>query len=367
LWEVYRRLEHFDTTVVTCRDDARHDVDRAEGGGSMRIRRPYRMLPSWGVMSLSAAGPFVRAALGVRRILSERHPAAIHCGKCLPEGLLALAARAGSRTPVWCFAHGEELTLAETSYELRQLTRFVLRRAAHIVANSRHTQSLLTERWQVPVERVTVLTPGVDTGRFRPAATDAAVRARMGWEGRRVILTVGTLQKRKGQDMLIRALPAIAARCPDVLYAMVGDGIDKPYLHDLVRDLGVGHLVQFARASTDDELVTMYQQCDLFALPNRKVGWDFEGFGIVLLEAQACGRPVIAGASGGTSETLLPGRSGELVNADSADAVAAVCIELLEDAERRAAMGVVGRRHVVERFDWSPLANRAAALFSTRS
>ena len=124
------------------------------------------------------------------------------------------------------------------------------------------------------------------------------MRARLEWTGRRVVLTVGALQKRKGQDMMIRALPAIRQRCPDVLYAIVGEGWERPYLESLVAELSVADLVQFRATPADDELIECYQQCDLFALPNRQVGWDFEGFGIVLLEAQACGKPVVTGQSG---------------------------------------------------------------------
>src|SRR4029453_2663396 len=126
------------------------------------------------------------------------------------------------------------------------------------------------------------------------------VRKELGRTGRQVVLTVGALQKRKGQDMMIRALPAIRRRCPDVLYAMIGEGWERPYLDKLVADHGVGDLVQFRGTPTDDEMIRCYQQCDLFALPNRQVGWDLEGFGIVLIEAQACGKPVVAGTSGGT-------------------------------------------------------------------
>jgi phosphatidylinositol alpha-1,6-mannosyltransferase len=114
----------------------------------------------------------------------------------------------------------------------------------------------------------------------------------------------------------------------------------------------------------DDDLVNLYQQCDIFALPNRQVGWDFEGFGIALLEAQASGKPVIAGTSGGAPETLQPGQTGELVDGQSPDALADLTIALLDNPERRAAMGHCARRWVLERFDWNVLTQRAHALFT---
>jgi phosphatidylinositol alpha-1,6-mannosyltransferase len=297
-----------------------------------------------------------------RALLRSRRFDAIHCGKCLPEGLVALLARRGRDVPIWTFAHGEELTLARTSRELRFLTARVLARSTGLVANSEHTRRLLLDDWRVDPARVHVLTPGVDTRRFVPADPAPDVRARLGWTGRTVILTVGALQKRKGQDMMIRALPAIRASCPDVLYAIAGEGWEREYLSDLARGCGVKDLVQFRGVAGADDLVEIYQQCDLFALPNRQIGWDLEGFGIVLIEAQACGKPVIAGASGGTSETLLPGETGEIVRCDTPEPLAAATASLLVDAARRRAYGERAREWAVTRFDWNVLARRAAGI-----
>jgi phosphatidylinositol alpha-1,6-mannosyltransferase len=205
--------------------------------------------------------------------------------------------------------------------------------------------------------------PGVDTTLFTPAAVDAAVRQRLGWSDRRVILTVGALQKRKGQDMMIRALPAIRARCANVLYAIVGEGWERAYLDRLIAEHRVADLVQFRTITSDAELIDCYRQCDLFALPNRQVGWDFEGFGIVLLEAQSCGKPVIAGASGGTVETIEAGQTGYLVSCDAPDQLAQLTADLLDDADQRAQLGARGRAHVVDRFDWKVLVEQAQHAF----
>ena len=360
MWELYRRLPGTDVLVLADRAEGQDAFDRT---APLRIERTDFQFRSWGALSMAAGRTYLRAARDVRRVVRTFQPDVIHCGKVLPEGLVALLARSRKRPPVWCFAHGEELTLAKTSVELSYLTASVLKRAATIVANSQHTRSILVDRWQVAPERVAVLTPGVDATRFVPAPTDDAVRARFGWIGRRVILTVGALQKRKGQDMMIRALPAIRRRCPDVLYAIAGEGWEIDALRQLARDLHVEDAVAFHGVPDDVSLVQYYQQCDLFALPNRQVNWDFEGFGIVLLEAQACGKAVIAGRSGGTAETIEPGRTGELVTCDTPEPLADACVALLEDAARRAAMGLRAREWVLERFDWPVLMRQAAALF----
>src|SRR5206468_5085256 len=120
---------------------------------------------------------------------------------------------------------------------------------------------------------------------------------------------------------------------------------------------------RFLGEPNDETLIHCYQQCDLFALPNRQVGVDIEGFGMVLLEAQACGRPVVAGASGGTAETMRVPDTGRIVNCDSPQPLAEVLTELLLQPDLRQRMGVAGRTCVVEHFDWASLTRQAEQIF----
>ena len=294
--DLYRRLPGFTVHVVTATTPDGAAFDRT---ADLPIPRIPLDFSSWGVWDSVRRAAICGSARSARRI-GEQRPDVIHCGKCLPEGLLAASLARWTGIPFLTFVHGEELTLAASSRELRRLTRKVLRTAARVIANSHHTRTLLIDHWQVPSEQIVVMHPGVDTTHFTPGAAAWRPAATWGWGSRRVILTVGALQKRKGQqaDTPIRALPAIRQRCPDVLYSIAGEGWERPLLENLVAGCGVADLVQFRGMPGDAELVACYQQCDLFALPNRQVGWDFEGFGIVLLEAQACGKPVIAGRSG---------------------------------------------------------------------
>jgi len=209
-----------------------------------------------------------------------------------------------------------------------------------------------------------VVHPGVDTRRFVPSRPDPEVRHRLGWGRRSVVLTVGRLQRRKGQDQMIRAIGQVAERVPDVLYAVVGAGEDDGYLRQLARACGVADRVQFLGQLTDERLIDCYQQCDVFALPNRQDGTDIEGFGMVLLEAQACGRPVIAGDSGGTADALDVPAAGILVQADRPEPLADSVTDLLLDPERRACMGRAARAWVVAHFDWASVGQQAVAALA---
>jgi phosphatidylinositol alpha-1,6-mannosyltransferase len=160
------------------------------------------------------------------------------------------------------------------------------------------------------------------------------------------------------------ALRAIRERIPNVLYAILGDGEERAALDALVRREVLAEHVQFLGELADDDLVSCYQQCDLFVLPNRQVGQDIEGFGMVLVEAQACGKPVLAGASGGTAETMRIPETGTIVSCDGPDELATVLVELLSDRERLERMGQAARCWAVERFDWESLTRQAQALFT---
>lgn len=360
-WETYRRLPRTDVVVAAGAHPAAAALDAAHDLRTVRLPLEMR---SRGVARLANLRHYLRTARAVRRLARATGARAIHAARPLPEGLVARLVKLRTGLPYCCYSHGEDVNVAATSRELSWLTRRVLAGAAAVFANSAFTRGLLLGDWRVPDAKVRLLHPGVDCSYFVPAPPDPAARARLGWAGRTVVLTAGRLQRRKGHDVLIGAVARLRARFPDLLYAVVGDGEERGRLEELVRRHDVAAHVRFAGETADADLLTAYQQCDVFALPNRAVGRDVEGFGMVLLEAQACGRPVLAGASGGTAETLRPGETGVVVPCDRADEPAAALAELLGDAEKRRVMGAAGRAWVRATFDWPALAARAARTFA---
>lgn len=359
-WEIYRRLPR--EQVVVCAGEGPRQSEFDEGHDLNVVRSPLA-LADWGIMGRKGLLGYWRAAASVRRVLKRRPIDQVHCGKVLAEGLIAWWFKLWRGIPYLCYVHGEELMVFESSRELRWLARGVLKRASLVVANSQNTSSLL-EHWNVPPDKIRVLHPGADTRRFVPAKRNESIRATLGWSSRTVILTAGRLQRRKGQDMLIRSLSAIRRAIPDVLCSIVGDGDDREYLNALARSEGVTDCVEFRGEPADEELTHCYQQCDLFVLANRRVGDDIEGFGMVLVEAQACGKPVIAGDSGGTRETMHLGETGRIVDCTSPSPLAAAVLDLLGDSDRRAAMGQAARAWAVAQFDWETLALQATQIFA---
>jgi phosphatidyl-myo-inositol dimannoside synthase len=359
-WEIYRRLPRANYLVAAGEHpqqaafDSEHDLRVVRLPLEMR----NRALRNW-----TSFKHYLRTTRTVKRLVKQERVRMIHAARPLSEGLVARAVKMLTGVPYCCYTHGEDINVATTSRELRFLTKRVLRGATAIVANSTFTRDLLLKEWSIPPERIRLLHPGVDCDYFRPAAPDPEVRKRLGWDGRRVVLTVGRLQRRKGQDTMIEVVARLRERFPDLLYAIIGDGEERQRLTEMVSRLGVGDCVTFMGEVKDAELLHCYQQADVFALANRQIGKDIEGFGMVLLESQSCGRPVLTGASGGTVETLKPGESGVVVPCDRPDEPAATLAELLADRDRLDRMGKVGREWVAGKFDWPILAAEAQKTF----
>jgi phosphatidylinositol alpha-1,6-mannosyltransferase len=301
----------------------------------------------------------------------ERGIERILCGRALPEGWLARAIHALDGVPYECFVHGEEVNTSiepgEGGFLLsrrhRIMSRFVFGRASRLIASSVRTARIMQEQWGIEPRRVRVLLPGVDTAFFRPDEGVQLPDRLADWAGRRVVLSASRLQKRKGHDMLIRAVGLVRERVPEVLLEIVGAGVEAGRLRALVEDLDLQRYVSFRGEVDDANLRSFYQHCDVFVLANRQVGTDLEGFGMVLLEAQACATPVIAGSSGGTSEALVDGKTGFVVDCANVEALADRIVDLLSDDVRRRAMGTAARALMLESFDWDVVLAGADWLF----
>jgi phosphatidylinositol alpha-1,6-mannosyltransferase len=363
-WEIYRRQPREQVLVAAGEDRDQDEFDRTH---ELQVVRLALAFPTWGVWSPTGLRCYGRAYYTIQRLVRSHKITCIHCGTLLPEGLLGRFVSARHGMPYLCYVHGEELNIGQRSRELGWLMRRVLAGAQIVIANSENTARILQTEWRLPPSRVTVLHPGADTRQFVPAMPDPTVRSRLGWTDRSVVLTVGRLQRRKGHDQLIAALDRIRNVVPNVLYSIVGDGEQRSHLEALVRQKKLESQVQFLGEVDDSELLKFYQQCDLFVLPNREVGGDTEGFGMVLVEAQSCGRPVIAGKSGGTAETMRPGITGLIVDCESSTELAGAVEKLLLNSARRAQMGRDAREWAIDHFDWEMLANRASGLFESLS
>lgn len=207
------------------------------------------------------------------------------------------------------------------------------------------------------------LAPAVNVERFHPDVDGTAMRERWGVADAPVVACISRLVPRKGQDRLIDVWPEVCERIPGARLLIVGDGPYRKRLERLASARGVADAVVFTGRVEHADLPAYYAACDVFALPcrTRRAGIDVEGLGIVLLEASATGRPVIAGDSGGAPDAVDNGITGVVIP-DRRDALIAAICDLLGDPARRARMGAAGRAWVIENWTWSVPAGRFAAL-----
>ena len=310
--------------------------------------------------SLFLYGSYVaRGALDALRT----RPDVVIAARVLPEGLVANIVSRMFRIPSVIFAYGEEITTwgkARGAVARRRLTSKLKQRCLwqgfratnRTIAISEFTRNLLIEAGVNP-KTVFVVRPGTDPVRFTPKEKNREMVARLGLDGKKVLLTVGRLSERKGQDTVLRAMPTVLREAPNAVYLIAGGGAYGSELRELADSLGIMANVRFLGEVSQEELPDIYGVCDVFVMPNRVLGGnDVEGFGIVFLEANACGKPVIGGRSGGVPEAVADGETGLLVDGNSPAAVAEAVLRLLKNPDLARRLGRAGRERVCRELTW---------------
>lgn len=353
---VYRLLGNKHIHIMTADVPGAADVDREHPNSIHRVSlgRHRWLKPESLVMYLKLL--FKGLAVVLRHRVS-----AVHAGRVLPEGLVGwLIARLTGR-PLVVYAHGEEITSWRDPRKIKAM-RFVYRRADRIIANSDFTRSELLKLGVHP-ERITLISPGVDIERFTPNLPAAHLRTSIGMQsGQMLILSVGRLSRRKGFDRIIQALPSLIGHGIDAHYALIGIGEDRDYLARLARDLGVADRVHLLGHVSPEDLPLWYNACDVFAMPNRVINGDTEGFGMVFLEAAACGKPSLAGDAGGTGAAVEDGVTGYRISGEDPEQITKTLSELLVDENLRARLGQAGHRRAKQEFSWEVVAAKTRTL-----
>jgi phosphatidylinositol alpha-1,6-mannosyltransferase len=301
----------------------------------------------------------------MRRLIAEHSIDTVWFGAAAPLALLAQRARQAGATRVLASTHGHEV-----GWSMLPVARSVLHRIGDttdvVTFVSRYTRSRFAPAFG-PSASLEYLPPGVDTDRFRPEpAGRATLRDRYGLGDRPTVVCLSRLVPRKGQDILIKALPAIRQRVDGAALVIVGGGPYLETLQKLAHSCGVAEHVTFTGSVPAGELPAHHALADVFAMPcrTRGGGMDVEGLGIVFLEASATGVPVVAGRSGGAPEAVQHNKTGLVVDGHSVDQVAEAVTELLSDRDRAAAMGAAGRDWVTSQWRWDTLAARLAGLLA---
>jgi len=301
----------------------------------------------------------------IAQIMLRERPVAIQLG-LVSDGSMGLWLRRWLRLPFVVYAYGNEILTAMQS--AWQKPRLALQHADRVLAISRFTADLV-RRAGVSPERIALVHPGCDVDRFRPRPARMDLRhALLGPRDRdRVLLTVGGLVARKGQDMVIQALPRLRQSIPDVTYLIVGDGPYRAQLETLAMSVGVRDHVVFAGMVSAEDLPDVYALSDVYVMPSREQleSCDVEGFGLVFLEANACGKAVVGGRSGGIPDAVEDGVSGLLVDPHDPEDIANALRRILSDGDMALRLGEQGRLRVVREFEWKRIGDQVQGILDS--
>lgn len=298
--------------------------------------------------------PSFRVGRNVRTLARERGITTVFFGAAAPLALLSHGLRRSGVQRIVALTHGHEVWWSKVwpfSWAMRRIGNGV----DNLTYLGEFTRSEISRALsKSAASAMKKIAPGIDTDHFSPRPDSLQLRNELKLVDKKVMISVGRLVHRKGQDTLIEALPQILLSVPDAHLIFVGEGPYKEYLVKRANDLDVSHAITFIGRIQYADLPRYICVGDIFAMPSRSrlAGLEVEGLGIVYLEASACGLAVIGGTSGGAPDAVIEGETGLAVDGTSSKAVAEAAITLLSDPERARQMGARGRQWIIDEWRW---------------
>ena len=295
------------------------------------------------------------------KILMQSQIKNVWFGAAAPLALMAGKLRSAGASNIVALTHGHEVWWAKIPI-LKTLLRKIIKNVDHLGYLGDFTKGEIAKISDQP-QKFLQIAPGIDTTHFAPKKLRDDLIEKYRLDGRRVIVSVGRLVHRKGQDELVKAMPKILEQFPDAILLFVGEGPIKQMLFNSAKQLGVLPKVLFTGRVSHHDLPDYICLGEIFAMPvrSRFSGLEVEGLGIVYLEASACGLPVIVGNSGGAVDAVLDKKTGLLVDGTKSDQIADAICELLANPERAKQMGADGRDWVIKNWQlstWSEKFNK---------
>lgn len=257
-------------------------------------------------------------------------------------------------------SHGTGWELPKKSKIRNFLIRLALSVPDKIVCVSKKTKELLG--YNANANKLIVIHNGMDPEYLSPSKSKGQFKKQLKIGNSQVILSVSNLIGKKGLDTIIRAISSLAKKCPNIIYLIVGEGVDREKLENIVKELSIEKFVRLEGKKVGSELANYYNICDMFVLMSRDVEEGIESFGIVYIEAAYFGKPVIAGASGGTKDAIIDGKTGFLMNTNDEKALEEKMLLLLKNKKLREKLGKAGRERVLKEFLWKHNAKKLLEL-----
>ena len=349
------RIKGHEVTVFTSQqgDTSVYDQQWLDKFGVRVVRDKSKiLLPSWRV---------TRAA---KKIVAVKNIDVVVFGAAAPLALMSPSLRKSGVKKIIALTHGHEVWWAKI-FPFKLAIKRIGKNVDHLTYLGEFTRQAISEALsRKSATEMVKIAPGIDTAHFIPQPDAMQKRKELGLQDKKIIISVGRLVHRKGQDNLIQAMPAVLKKIPNAHLLLVGEGPYKKHLEKLVMRLSLKQNVTFAGRIMYDRLPSYLSAADLFAMPSRSrfFGLEVEGLGIVYLEASACGIPVVAGNSGGAPDAVLEGVTGLCVDGTNIEQITRAIVEICRDAERASHMGAAGRNWIVDQWRWDIWSNEVNAL-----
>ena len=297
--------------------------------------------------------PTPRVALHLRGIIKKEGITTAAFGAAAPLGLLSASMKRAGVVRTVALTHGHEVWWAKV-FPFNLLLRRIGSTVDVLTYLGEFTRKAISKALSARAQSAMVkIAPGIDVEHFIP--TDASsLRESLGLADKKVIVSVGRLVHRKGQDHLIEAMPEILKNVPRAHLLLVGEGPYREHLQNLVHQLKLESSVTFIGRIQYQDLPMYICVGDIFAMPSRSrlMGLEVEGLGIVYLEASSCGLPVLAGDSGGAPDAVIQNETGLVVSGTDNKQIASAAVALLTNLEASQKMGTVGRQWIVDNWRW---------------
>ena len=297
--------------------------------------------------------PTPRVALHLRGIIKKEGITTAAFGAAAPLGLLSASMKRAGVVRTVALTHGHEVWWAKV-FPFNLLLRRIGSTVDVLTYLGEFTRKAISKALSAKAQSAMVkIAPGIDVEHFIPSDA-SSLRASLGLADKKVIVSVGRLVHRKGQDHLIEAMPEILKNVPRAHLLLVGEGPYREYLQNLVHQLKLESSVTFIGRIQYQDLPMYICVGDIFAMPSRSrlMGLEVEGLGIVYLEASSCGLPVLAGDSGGAPDAVIQNETGLVVSGTDNKEIASAAVALLTNLEASQKMGTVGRQWIVDNWRW---------------
>lgn len=285
-----------------------------------------------------------------QNIIKKENIQALLVGNILPCGTVAFILKMKLNIPYYIFIHGMDVSMIRGRKKI--LAKKIMKNASIIFSNSNFTKHTI-ESFGISQEKIITVYPCPNP---LPQADDLEIitlRNAHGLHDKKILLTVGRLVERKGHDMVLKAMAEVVKKYENTVYIIAGSGPNKENLKNMVHGLRLEDNVIFVENASDKEISALYELCDIFIMASRQLdNNDYEGFGIVYLEANLFSKPVIAGRSGGVTEAVINSINGILVNPTDTKEISSSIIYLFDNPHQAHILGMQGMDRVKHKFQW---------------